>query len=119
QLLKPLRMQEEEARRPRLGSLIPEWFAWLASSPISERSKRELAAATAARYQVSMERLLRFVALEQLEVDGPLSAEPSKEEIADAWAPLSPSIFTPSLLEEFRRARKAEGKSAATINRDL
>jgi integrase len=118
-LLSRVRAQAEEATRPRLGVLVKAWFAWLESSPVSARSKRELAASTAERYRSSMKKLLEFIGRTHLEGPDAVLGPHTKEAIAEAWPPLSPDVFTTALLDAYRVTRKAQGRSAGTINRDL
>lgn len=118
-LLSRVRAKEVDATRPKLGVLVEAWFAWIESSPVSARSKRELAASTAERYRASMEKLLEFIGRTHLEGPDAVLGPHTKEAIAEAWPPLSPDVFTTALLDAYRVARKAQGRSAGTINRDL
>lgn len=118
-LLARVRAEDEEASRPKLGALVEQWVEWLQTCPYSDRSKRDIAASTAARYEVSMSELLKFVGITQLKAAGASSALLEPEAIKQAWASLSPNVFTRDLLEAYRKARKKAGRSAGTINRDM
>jgi integrase len=118
-LLTACKSEDADIERPKLGALVEEWYQWLQTCPYSDRSKRDLAASTAARYEVSMERLLEYVGLKLVNAAGASSTVPDKETIKRAWAPLSPDVFTRDLLVAYRKARKTAGRSAGTINRDM
>jgi integrase len=121
-LLARVRASEQPAAQVTgltLGVLVEKWTAWLKSTPVSDRSKRELSASTVARYCASMRVLLEFVARRQLDATGEKPDDISQETLAEAWKPLSPTIFDKKLLEDYRQSRKKAGMRAATINRDL
>lgn len=85
--------------RPTLGALVEEYEAWLASGPVSRRSRRRLSPATAARYAASLRQLV--------------------EHEGAGWRRSDPACFTAAWCERYRRDRMQAGASPATINRDL
>lgn len=86
------------AESPSLGTLADAWLVWLRSAAALSRRRQPFAAPTIHRYGESWARLFRVP---------PTGRDAT---LAD---------LTKGFLADYRERRRAEGRSGATINRDL
>ena len=97
--LNALNARIASAESHRLKPLVEEWFDWLRSAhALAPRTKRPYAANTVRRYEQSWSRIFRVL---------PRRTEATMADI------------TKGFLADYRKRRKAEGRSGATINRDI